>query len=71
MTIKSIMVAVFSLKEFEQSMVNSCLIQTYGDYIKELFKEELYVKLENEDVIYHKSQMGELIEHVKELTQEK
>jgi len=39
-----------------------------GDFIKELYKEEPYAKLEHEDVIYHESQKEQLIEHVNKLT---
>lgn len=70
MTIKTMGVSEFSLKEFEQSMVNPGPIQTYGDFVRELFKEESYAKLDNEDAVYHKSQIEELIEHIKELTHE-
>lgn len=71
MKIKTIKVSEFSLKEFEQSMVNPGSMQTYGDIIGELYKEEPYAKLEHEDVIYHESQKEQLIEHINELTHKK
>lgn len=71
MKIKTIKVSEFSLKEFEQSMVNPGSMQTYGDFIGELYKEEPYAKLEHEDVIYHESQKEQLIEHINELTHKK
>ena len=45
--------------------------QNAEDFVKQFFLEEPYVKIANEDAIYHKTQSNQLIERLKELTNEK
>ena len=45
--------------------------QCVEDFVRQFFLEEPYVKIANEDVIYHKTQLNQLIKRLKELTNEK
>ena len=44
--------------------------QNVEDFVKQFFLEEPYVKIVNDDVIYHKSQSDKLIERLEEITHE-
>lgn len=70
MTTKTIKVLEFNPREIELPTVNGVLL-TIGDFVNQFFLEEPYVKVENEDAVYHSSQSDKLIERLKEITREK